>query len=231
MWRLALARDLTRLAATPEFAAFFPPLIERVSGFEVLDGAGKPLVLTLVRLISNALPSPTLVAALLGKPSLLEGVTRVMVRALLDGDKGVRSAGAGLGWSLVGRVWNARGSAEGEVGGEEWEVEVASAVLEALGREGESVEVGEWIRQISEIWQRMQPSLTSRLPLPPVHRLAATLGLLIFQSPHHEAIKSLLEVLEVVDVLKGKELLVEQLAGAGKKDVEQLLREVEQLCA
>lgn len=68
-------------------------------------------------------------------------------------------------------------------------------------------------------------------PFPPVHRLAATLGLLIFQSPHHEAIKSLLEVLEVVDVLKGKELLVEQLAGAGKKDVEQLLREVEQLCA
>lgn len=156
VWRLALARDLTRLAAAHEFAAFFPPLIQRVSGTEVLDGAEKPLVLTLVRLISNALPSPTLVAALLGKPSLLEGVTRVVVRALLDGDKGVRSAGAGLAWSLVGRVWSARGTAEGEVGGEEWEVEVASAVLEALGREGESVEVGEWLHGLCEGRRRAQ---------------------------------------------------------------------------
>jgi hypothetical protein len=61
--------------------------------------------------------------------------------------------------------------------------------------------------------------------------LTATLGLLLFQSPHHEAIKGLLEVLDVIDVLKGKELLVEQLAGSGKKEVEELLREVEQLCA
>lgn len=38
-------------------------------------------------------------------------------------------------------------------------------------------------------------------------------------------------MLEVVDVLKGKELLVEQLASVGKKEVEELLREVEQLCA
>lgn len=38
-------------------------------------------------------------------------------------------------------------------------------------------------------------------------------------------------MLDVVDVLKGKELLIEQLAGSGKKEVEELLREVEQLCA
>lgn len=61
--------------------------------------------------------------------------------------------------------------------------------------------------------------------------MTATLGFLLFQSPHHEAIKGLLEVLDVVDVLKGKEMLVEQLAGSAKKEVEVLLREVGQLCA
>lgn len=73
----------------------------------------------------------------------MEGVTRVVVRALLDADKGVRSAGAGLGWSVVGRVWASRAEESVEVGGEEWDVEVASAVVEALGRESESVDVGE----------------------------------------------------------------------------------------
>lgn len=64
-----------------------------------------------------------------------------------------------------------------------------------------------------------------------MNRLAATLGLLLFQSPHYEAIKGLLEVLEVIDVLKGKELLVEQLGGGKEvKAVEELLKEVESLC-
>lgn len=139
--RLGLARDLSRLAASADFVSFFPQLITRITSAETLDLADKPLVLTLVRLVSNALPAPSLAASLLS-PSALEGVTRVVIRALLDQDKGVRSAGAGLAWSLVGRVWKSRESGE-QFGGEEWEVEVASAVLEALGREVESVDVGE----------------------------------------------------------------------------------------
>lgn len=63
-----------------------------------------------------------------------------------------------------------------------------------------------------------------------MHRLTATLGLLLFHSPHYEAIKSLLEVLEVVDVLQGKGLLVEQLGGKDVKEVEALLEEVEGIC-
>lgn len=141
LWRLALARDLGRLSSSADLTAFFPSFVARLTPAETLDGADKPLILTIVRLISNALPSASFGSSLLAQPAL-EGVTRVVVRALLDADKGVRSAGAGLGWSVVGRVWAGRAE-QVEVGGEEWEVEVASAVLEALGRESESVDVGE----------------------------------------------------------------------------------------
>lgn len=139
--RLGLARDLPRLGSSTEFTSFFPLLLTRLTTSTTLDSADKPLILTIVRLISNALPSPPLAASSLA-PSALEGVTRAVIRALLDQDKGVRSAGAGLAWSLVARVWKSRESGE-ELGGEEWEVEVASAVLEALGREAKSVDVGE----------------------------------------------------------------------------------------
>jgi len=66
----------------------------------------------------------------------------------LDTEEKMRSAGAGLGWSVIAKVYERRiageGEGEGEASGvgEEWEVEVAGALLEALGREECSMEVG-----------------------------------------------------------------------------------------
>lgn len=140
--RLALARDLGRLSTSPEFVAALPQIITKATSS--LDQATKPLVLTLVRFVSNILPSPALLTVLLA-PTTLGNLTNVIVRALLEEDKGVRNAGAGLAWSVVGRVWSARAAGQDEqpCTGEEWQVEVASAVLEALGSEEESADVGE----------------------------------------------------------------------------------------
>lgn len=220
LWRIGLARDGARLA--PAFAAILSSVLSTVASPALLDspdGITKPVLLTALRLVSNALPFDSLVGALLSPDGgNREATTRLVVRALLDADKGVRSAGAGLAWSLVGRVWQQRKKDSGEmVGGEEWEVEVACAVLEALGREEESVEVG----QSHSYSPRETTGLVGVIS---VHRLAASLGLLTLESPHTEAVTSILGALEGAEVIEGKMALC-----VGKADVESLLREVKTL--
>ncbi|GAA5829936.1 hypothetical protein JCM11251_007938 [Rhodosporidiobolus azoricus] len=188
--RLALARDAARLSAQPSFIAFLPNLVSRLASDLDHDAPNRSYLLTALRLVSNALVAPTLTARLLARDAL-PSVTRLVIRALLDPeDPKMRAAGAGLAWSVVARVFAGRvgdesagqgveggrehalgGKSEAEKGGgEEWEAEVASAVVEALGKESESVEV--------------------------VHRLAATLALLLYQSPFFNEVAALLEALE-----------------------------------
>ena len=141
LWRLALARDGARLGAAPAVPAFLSQAVKTLASER--DAMDKPLILTAVRLISNALAVPELVTALLTPVGGARSeVAAVAVRALLDADEGVRSAGAGLAWSTVGRVWLAREGSEKVESEEEWDVEVASAVLEAVGKEDKSAEVG-----------------------------------------------------------------------------------------
>ncbi len=54
-----------------------------------------------------------------------------------------------------------------------------------------------------------------------MHRLAATLGLLLYQSPHYDAVQGLLGVLDAADVLEAKKALVKD-----KPEVVGLLDEV-----
>lgn len=136
LWRVGLAVDL--IALTPVFSKLLPQLLStKYLLREDLDS--KPLLLTTIRLIANALASPALSSELLGE-TLRSSVTAIVVKALLDADKGVRKDGAGLGWSIVSRMWASREKG-GQDCGEEWEIEVGSAVLEALERESEG-EVG-----------------------------------------------------------------------------------------
>lgn len=58
-----------------------------------------------------------------------------------------------------------------------------------------------------------------------MHRLAATIGMLLFQSPHYEELQALVEVLGLAEVLREKEELAK-----GKQEVVQVLREVGTLC-
>ncbi|GAA5915800.1 hypothetical protein JCM6882_006099 [Rhodosporidiobolus microsporus] len=223
--RLALARDSARLSAQPSFIAFLPTLASHLATDLDHDTPNRSYLLTALRLVSNALVAPTLTARLLA-PDALPSVTRLVVRALLDPeDPKMRAAGAGLAWSIVARVFAARvgeevagagveggaahalgGKSEAEKGGgEEWEAEMASAVVEALGKETESVEV--------------------------VHRLAATLALLLYQSPFFSEVAALLEVLEAQDIVTRRRDTVKSSAAdtKEKEGVLGVLRDLETL--
>ncbi|GAA5836340.1 hypothetical protein JCM3766R1_003494 [Sporobolomyces carnicolor] len=222
--RLGLARDSARLTARPEFIAKLPRLVRAL--VDLVDDDGGPpgggrgipdrsLLLTTIKLVSNLFLSSVSTREVLVANTqstreaargsdrqgpddvLLNAVTRLLIRALLDEqDDKMRSAGAGLGWSLVAKVYELRverGSVDGdqESNGreEEWESELAGALLEALAREEQSFEV--------------------------VHRLTATLGLLFLRSHHHAALRSLLQVLDAHETLKSKALLAQN---AGARD-------------
>ncbi|GJN89479.1 hypothetical protein Rhopal_002465-T1 [Rhodotorula paludigena] len=158
--RLALARDSARLGAQLALLSFLPSLLSHLASDLDHPSPDRSYLLTALRVSSNALLAPPLAARLLA-PDVRPALTRLIVRALLDPeDPKIRSAGAGAAWSVVARVSAARigeGAGEaravesegehaigvtngGDEGGEEWEAEVASAVLEALGKEEESVE-------------------------------------------------------------------------------------------
>ncbi|BGP15465.1 hypothetical protein JCM10213_001762 [Rhodosporidiobolus nylandii] len=216
--RLALARDATRLSTQPTFVAFLPRLVSHLATDLDTDAPDRSYLLTALRLVCNALAAPALAARLLASDAR-PSVTRLVVRALLDPqDAKLRAAGAGLAWSVVARVYAARVGEEaagasveksGENsqtesgGGEEWEAEMASAVVEALGKETESVEV--------------------------VHRLSATLALLLYKSPFCGEVAALLEVLETKDIIAKRRETVKELGGKDKEDVLEVLKDVEML--
>ncbi|THH06707.1 hypothetical protein EW146_g9529 [Bondarzewia mesenterica] len=179
----------------------------------------RPTLLTLLRLLSNALSSPLLARGLLAADLQAKSVvTEMLVQMILHEDRLVRVASASVAFNIA--AWVQRGRAarlrrdegkadegirEGEED-EEWEIEMVSAVVEALDREKESEEV--------------------------VHRLTATLALFLQLSPFYEGqLVPLLEVLQAQTKLKAK------LAGEGglniqKKEARSLLQEVaDKLCA
>lgn len=131
--RIGLARDLDRLAL--KFEYLLGTILAKVVAVPTMT---KPLLLTSLKVISNALPSPVLTEGLL-EPSRKEGVISIVVAGLLEQDKGLRSAAAGLAWSLAGRIVKSRTTGQS---GEEGEVELVSALVEALERESESIDVG-----------------------------------------------------------------------------------------
>ncbi|KAI0056556.1 DUF862-domain-containing protein [Artomyces pyxidatus] len=207
IWRLALLEPT--LASTT--LASLKLLLAKIHA-----DAPRATLLTLLRLLSNALGTALARPLLAGDAQAKAALTGVLVQTLLHADRLVRVSAASVAFNLAawvqrGRVARAKGEEAGNGIGEseedgEWEVEIVSAVVEALGTEAESEDI--------------------------VHRLTATLALLVRFSPFYDAqLVPLFDVLQVQDMLKGK------LSGAGgltvqKKDVRRLIEEVaEKLCA
>lgn len=131
-------------------------------GNEGLDTAPRNYVLTLLRLLCNAFSSAVVAIRLLSDvPSSGETesprnlLTSLLVSTLLHQDAAVRTAAASLAFNVAGylqkgRVENVRGvrntGSEGEDG--DWEVEMVSAIVEAIGRDKESEEVGEFFKRV-----------------------------------------------------------------------------------
>lgn len=264
--RLALSRDPVRLAAQPAFIAFLPDLLALLAA-ELAEHEHAPdssaerppgeraYLLTALRTLCNALAAPALAARILAPsaapaPDARASATRLVLAALLDRqDPKMRREGAGAAWSVVARVYSVRVEgetvgADGAAGGDEWEAELASALLEALTLEEDSVEVGasllstvfSFSPQVIEHPSLMPLSLlllfASSSSSPAVHRLAATLGLLLYRSPYSADLCALLDVLDARSALDAKEELVGRLSSGGEAgEVRAVLKDVRALLA
>ncbi|KAI0345887.1 DUF862-domain-containing protein [Trametopsis cervina] len=187
--------DMWRLAVLDETVASFcvanagntsdPVQVLLVQGLANISHAtpARNYTLTLLRLLSNVFASPTLGSAVVRRKAL----TTILVNNLLHEDAAVRTAAASLGFNIAAFVQGERLEqvkqnygpfAKSEEDGD-WEVEIVSAVLEALGNEKQSEEI--------------------------VHRLVACLAFLLRFSPVHETqVKPLLDVLQAKDTVKSK---------------------------
>ncbi|KAG2145882.1 PPPDE putative peptidase domain-containing protein [Suillus clintonianus] len=207
MWRVALLE--------PAVCGWSATKLGHESPIVVLlskaEGAPRNYTLTLLRMISNAFANKVIARELL--LSSRSSITAVLVAGLLHEDATVRMAAASLAFNMAAhlqglRVEKVRGNAEGEDVGEneDWDVEMTSALLEVIEREKTNEAI--------------------------VHRLTASLALLIRLSPSIDQLTPLLEVLQARTILKDK---LEQ-GGCGdtgvvKKEVRKLIGEVaEKLC-
>jgi hypothetical protein len=154
MWRLALldpsvsdwCASLPMNKNSPDPLAIF--LAKATSTLAVSD-APRNYILTVLRMLSNAFSNPTLTRVLLSGQTRKD-VTMLLVATLLHEDAAVRTAAASLAFNVAaylqkGRVDMVKAGNSGAEGVEEdgdWEVEMVSAVIEAIDREKGSEEVG-----------------------------------------------------------------------------------------
>ncbi len=144
----------------------------------------KPFLLTVLRLLTNLLAPLPIANILLSSTSpspLRADIISILVDSLLHPDTPVRTAAAGVAVNLAG--WRHRIAKEQRKGADEveesdWEVDIISALVEAIGREADE-EVA--------------------------HRLLAALGLLIYLSPSYvSSVQPLLAVLDARGTIEGK---------------------------
>ncbi|KAI0279227.1 PUL domain-containing protein [Russula aff. rugulosa BPL654] len=211
IWRLAILEPaIAQVTLTP--------LVKVLTlNSESVSSSPRATLLTLLRLATNAIGASLSRSLLLpGAQGARAALTSVLVQTLLHQDRLVRVAAASLAfnvgaWVQKGRVARIKGEEvvdgirEGEEDGE-WEVELVSAVAEALAGEEESEDA--------------------------VHRLTATLGFLIRLSPFYEdQLVPLLGVLQVGETLKGK-LAEDGKLKVRKKEIRALVEEVaDRLCS
>lgn len=213
--------DIWRLAVLdPSFAIVsVRPLTSLLTTIATSGSStSRATLLTLLRLLSNAIGSPSLARPLLvSDPQAKAAVTSVLVQTLLHEDRLVRVAAASVAfnvaaWVQRGRVARLTGSGTGKGDeakeneeDEERDTEIISAVIESINKESESEEV--------------------------VYRLTATLALFLRLSPFYED-----QLLPLLEVLQARSVLQSKLNGEGglkvhKQEVRALIQGVaEKLC-
>ncbi|KAF8904094.1 DUF862-domain-containing protein [Gymnopilus junonius] len=217
MWRLAFldpavgSWTASLSAPTSDPIGIFIPIA--IKAQESTSKGARNYTLTVLRLLCNAFSSPLLSQKLLRTNETRVNITALLVPSLLHSDGAVRTAAASVAFNAaavlqkqrVGSVKSGKGiGADSEDDLADWEVELVSALVEALDREKENEEV--------------------------VHRLTAALAFFVRLSPHYESqVRPLLEVLQSRDILKGKLAKGEGWnadGGIAKKDVKKLVEEV-----
>ena len=210
LWRLALLDPAvgTWISSDPSLQdpikTFFDKCINDPTVIE------RSYILTLLRLLSNAFSTPVLSRRLL---TVYKGkmTTDILLPNLTNADLLVRTAAASLAFNVAGWVQRGRsvrvpgvetnfdeGMLEAEEDGE-WEVEMILAVVNGIGQEDTSEDVGGCIPIITLSCQLMH------VPCFLVRRLTSTLAFLLRLSPiYNTELAPLLEALNSQDVLMQK---------------------------
>ncbi|KAF5374136.1 hypothetical protein D9615_008883 [Tricholomella constricta] len=214
LWRLALLDPSvgTWVSSFPTSSPILLFIDKATAALKIPDPTSNPrnYLLTVLRLLSNTFATPALARSLF--LTTRAALAEVVIPSLLHTDGAVRTAAASLAFNVAaflqkGRVDKVKGGGghaarDNTLEDEDWEVEMVSAVVEALGRETTSEEV--------------------------VHRLAASLAFLLRLSPAYDTqLSPLLDVLQTRAVLKRK--LTKGGCGEDgvvKKDVRKLVEEV-----
>ncbi|KAL1660602.1 PPPDE putative peptidase domain-containing protein [Schizophyllum commune] len=185
LWRLVILDPAAGTWCASAIASHAPDPITTLLRAHQKDPSARNLLLTTLRLLANAFAHQTLGRTLVSGATRAE-FTAVLVPALLHEHAGVRTAAASVAFNSAGALQRARvesvrsgggGYADGE--DEDWEIEMVSAVVEALDKEKASEDV--------------------------VHRLTACLAFLLRLSPFYDTqVVPLLEVLQAKNILLGK---------------------------
>ncbi|KAF8318355.1 PPPDE putative peptidase domain-containing protein [Cantharellus anzutake] len=215
LWRLAVLDN--RLASTNAPAV----LQKKISGYidkstnpGSLSDVPKPVLLTILRLAANTFAFPNAATASREKSIAIP----VLVAGLLHSDSSVRSSAASVAFNIAAArhasvkdsdaYWDELARREVDGSGAE-DAELACALLEAIEREKESEDV--------------------------VHRLVASLALLVYLSPSYSPDSN--EVGDMLEVLDAKQKILSKLepsgfgaedssTGISKQEVRKLVEEV-----
>lgn len=109
------------------------------------DSFPKPLLITYIRMLANAIYTPSLAEAIVAEAFTTDSsvstvnVMKILIRGLLDADTGVRTSGASLAFNYTRYVSGRRvswlSSDVRSLESEEWACEVVSALIECLNNE------------------------------------------------------------------------------------------------
>lgn len=154
MWRLALLdENISIWCATSAGTSSDPVQAILIKALSTLSNAdtqatSRPYVLTTLRLFSNAFASDSLARSILSVKRTT--VTSLLVSSLLHADASVRTAAASLAFNVSAFLQKGRleavkaryGPSAGSEEDGEWEVELVSAILEAIANEVQSEDIG-----------------------------------------------------------------------------------------
>ena len=153
LWRLLVLDPATEtwVASQPNFEQH-PLSLLLASTEHTIASSSRSYILTTLRLFANIFPSPFIAQRLVLGPHK-QKLTALIIQTLLHDDAAVKNASASLIFNYSAalqknRVDSAigittRGTSISIEEDEDWEVEMVSAIIEALRREKENEEFGE----------------------------------------------------------------------------------------
>lgn len=160
MWRLALLDDAVSTWCASQASPASDPL-QILLDHAVTPEPPRNYLLVVLRMAANAFATPLLAQTLVsaGTSRKQQNATKLLVASLLHADAHVRTAAASLAFNVAacvqrGRLEQVR-SRQGYVTPAEedgdWEVELVSAILEALQNEVQNEDIGELVAGYSHL--------------------------------------------------------------------------------